>query len=252
MLGQMIRRKRNERGLTQARVAAGARISKPYLSTIETGKAKSSPTDKVLAALEEVLGFEEGELRKVAHLARTPTDIRREHQALTTEVWRLRTLLQAGHEDGQNDPKAPREDDRANIVPTLPTGLVPVINEVTAGYPHDFTDLDYPPSVADEYVRCPDVQDAQAFAARVVGDSMAPDYIEGDIVVFAPNTPAKDGDDCFVRFQDGETTFKRVYQDGPETLRIQPLNSRYPAETFNRHEVTGVWPAVFRIQRIRR
>ena len=76
---------------------------------------------------------------------------------------------------------------------------IPIINKVPAGYPTDFTDLDYPPSVADEYVRCPDIHDPQAFAARVVGDSMEPAYREGDIVVFAPNTPAESGQDCFVR-----------------------------------------------------
>ena len=76
---------------------------------------------------------------------------------------------------------------------------IPIINQVPAGYPKDFTDLDYPPSVADEYVRCPDTNDPQAFAARVVGDSMEPDYRQGDIVLFAPNTPAENGQDCFVR-----------------------------------------------------
>ncbi len=248
MLGEMIRQRRHERGITQAQVAVRAGISKPYLSTIETGKTRGAPTDKVLEALEEVLGFEEGALRKVAHLSQTPEDIRQEHEALEIEVHRLRSLLT----EGQAAAPTAAPGARSNAVPVLPKGLVPVINDVTAGYPHDFTDLGYPPSVADEYVRCPDVSDPQAFAARVVGDSMMPSYIEGDIVVFSPNSPAQGGEDCFVRFQDGQTTFKRVYQDGPETVRLQPLNSRYPAETFDRREITGVWPAVFRIQRIRR
>jgi len=37
---------------------------------------------------------------------------------------------------------------------------------VSAGYPKDFTDLNYPKGVADEYVACPDLNDAEAFAAR--------------------------------------------------------------------------------------
>lgn len=40
--------------------------------------------------------------------------------------------------------------------------------------------------VAEEYVRSPDLADPDAFTARVVGDSMAPDYREGDIVIFSP------------------------------------------------------------------
>ena len=125
---------------------------------------------------------------------------------------------------------------------------IPIINEVPAGYPTDFTDLDYPPSVADEYVQCPDTSDPQAFAARVVGDSMEPAYHEGDIVVFAPNTPAESGQDCFVRLESGETTFKRVYQDDPARLRLQPLNAKYPGHIVPRREVTGLWPVVVRIE----
>lgn len=204
--------------------------------------------------MEEVLGFEDGELKRLAHLARTPLDIRREHDELAAQVRQLRALLLA--RGGRQAPAAKTLGERTaeldNVVPVTAGGMVPVINDVAAGYPRDFSDLDYPPSIADEYVRCPDVHDHQAFAARVVGDSMAPQYLEGDIVVFAPNTPADDGDDCFVRFLDGQTAFKRVYQDDPDRVRLQPLNSRHPAETFSRHEVTGVWPAVFRIQQIRR
>ena len=32
---------------------------------------------------------------------------------------------------------------------------IPVINKVAAGYPAEFTDLDYPLNVADEYVDAP-------------------------------------------------------------------------------------------------
>ncbi|RPI62009.1 MAG: S24 family peptidase, partial [Planctomycetaceae bacterium] len=129
---------------------------------------------------------------------------------------------------------------------------VPVINRVAAGYPHQFTDLDYPPSVADEYIRCPDMHDPQAFAARVVGDSMEPAYREGDFVIFAPNSNVRNGDDCFIRFDaDGGTTFKRFYQDTPEVIRLQPLNSKYPAQTHKVEKITGIWPAVFKIEKLR-
>ena len=91
----------------------------------------------------------------------------------------------------------------------VPAGKsVPVINRVAAGYPHHFTDLDYPPSVADEYVRCPDVHDTQAFATRVVGDSMEPRFHEGDIVIFAPNTPAGEPHRCR-RDRDGRAPGRR-------------------------------------------
>ena len=77
------------------------------------------------------------------------------------------------------------EIEKNNSMP--PTSrLIPVINKVAAGYPEDFSDLDYPVGVADDYIRCPDLHDPNAFAVRVVGDSMEPKFCEGDIVVFSP------------------------------------------------------------------
>lgn len=125
---------------------------------------------------------------------------------------------------------------------------VPLINKVTAGYPAGFTDLGFPARVADDYVRCPDLHDPDAFAARVVGDSMEPDYREGDIVVFSPGRPLTDGDDCFARLaDDDESTFKRVYfetEGERERIRLQPINSRYPPRVFDREEVAGLYRAV--------
>ncbi|MDF1809425.1 MAG: LexA family transcriptional regulator [Phycisphaerales bacterium] len=126
---------------------------------------------------------------------------------------------------------------------------VPVINKVTAGYPADFSDMGYPARTADEYIRTPDLNDPDAFAARVVGDSMEPNYCEGDIVVFSPAREISDGMDCFVRLEpDHDSTFKRIYfqtdDAGNELIRIQPINNRYPPMTVPREEVAGLYAGV--------
>lgn len=261
-LGTIIRQRREAMGLTQDRVAEQAGISKPYLSNIETGKAKNPPTDGVLTALERVMAFKAGELTGLAHLARTPVDVRQQHELMTAEVGRLRSVIASllspkgeGQErpvDAGNEDMETAQATRANIKPLSAGVVVPIINKVSAGYPHHFTDLDYPTSVADEYTRCPDLHDPQAFGARVAGDSMEPAYIEGDIVIFSPNTLPRSGDDCFVRFETAETTFKRYYQDDEQTIRLQPLNNKYPAQSYHREKITGLWPAVLRIQKLRR
>ena len=88
-LGEIIRKQREEEQLTQDQVAARAGISKPYLSNIETDRIKNPPSDGVLERLEAELGFPTGQLRKLAHMARTPMDIRAEHESLTAEVEKL-------------------------------------------------------------------------------------------------------------------------------------------------------------------
>lgn len=136
----------------------------------------------------------------------------------------------------------------ASRVSALPAEI-PLINRVSAGYPREFTDLGYPARVADEYVRTVDVHDPDAFAARVVGDSMEPGYREGDVVVFSPARPVVSGMDCFARLEpDQETTFKRVYFEhdaaGREVIRLQPLNPRYAPRVIPREGVSGLYAAV--------
>ena len=106
--------------------------------------------------------------------------------------------------------------------------------------------------MADDYVHCPDVNDPHAFAARVMGDSMEPKYTEGDLVVFAPSMTPNGGDDCFVRFaSDGSTTFKRFNLRPDGKVRLEPLNPSYPVEVYDPEDISGLWPAVMRVQMLR-
>jgi repressor LexA len=145
-------------------------------------------------------------------------------------------------------------DKSAGNVESVATNAVPVINKVAAGYPIDFTDLNYPRGVADDYVGCPDVRDKDAFAARVHGDSMFPKYRPCDIVIFSPAATPKSGDDCFVRFEDGKTTFKRVFfesdEQGNATIRLQPRNEKYRPQVVESSQISGMYRAVFKYQSV--
>jgi repressor LexA len=134
---------------------------------------------------------------------------------------------------------------------------IPVINKVSAGYPQDFTDLGYPVGIADAYVAVPaELSDPNAFAVRVVGDSMEPKYHEGDVVIFTPSAPVESGDDCFVRFAvtggpvDGESTFKRVFFDEEDRVRLQPLNERHAPTFVKPSEIEGIFRAAARYERL--
>ena len=84
---------------------------------------------------------------------------------------------------------------------------------------------------------------------------MAPDYREGDVVVFSPAREVASGDDCFVRLEpDHETTFKRVYfevgAEGEELIRLQPVNSQYAPRVEPRERVAGLYRAVTAMRRL--
>ena len=280
-LGPKLRRQRRRLGLTLDELAGRTGISKPYLSLIETGRVPNPPSDEKLRRLEQSLGFTPGELVTQAHLQRTPRDVR----AVLTKLLQNAGTEARRHEGAKaNHEHTPASSLRAFVpdasVPSsislddaylsgvlhelveknagnvehVTTNAVPVINRVSAGYPKDFTDLAYPKGVADEYVSCPDVNDRDAFAARVHGDSMFPKYREGDIVIFSPVAAHKNGDDCFVRFDDGHTTFKRVFfesdEHGKSVLRLQPRNEKYRAQTVPSETVSGLYKAVFKYQRV--
>src|SRR4051812_23088849 len=283
-LGPKIRRMRRRLGLTLDELAGRVSISKPYLSLIETGRVPNPPSDEKLRRLEQVLGFKPGELVTQAHLQRTPSDVRAVLQRLIEgskgQGSRVKSQgsegdAAAGNGNGLStltlDPcplTTPINlddaylsgvlqdlvDRHAGNIETVRSNAVPVINRVSAGYPKDFTDLSYPPRVADQYVGCPDVSDNDAFAARVHGDSMTPKYREGDIVIFSPAANPKDGDDCFVRFEDGHTTFKRVFfesgEGGTGTIRLQPRNEKYRPQTVPSEQVSGLYKAMYRYQRV--
>ena len=106
-------------------------------------------------------------------------------------------------------------------------------------------------SYSDDYVRCPDLHDPNAFAVRVVGDSMEPKFFEGDIVIFSPSSQINSGDDCFVRLTTPhETTFKRVFFELDNTVRLQPRNEKYPPTTIDGNRINGLYRAAIRYERL--
>lgn len=196
--------------------------------------------------------------------------------------------------------------------PTLRIRMVPLINRVAAGPATEYTDLGYPVGIADDYVPAvhpsddlpstdtppPGVADSREyrsaapppqpppppmFAARVAGDSMWPDYMEGEVVIVGlPPEPAdtltpqhdsvemppqpgllsatatdfKDGTVCLVRLDaaaDYAQTLKRVCSDpaDPETLRLVPINPAYPTRTVHREQITGIYPVLWKLVKVR-
>lgn len=252
-LATAVRARRRSLGLTLDDLAVAAGCSKAYLSAIENGRLDNPPRPPILEGIERALEATPGELRRLAEWEATPPSVRAQVAAMAQRMQRGDRRsdgalnLDALYASGALAEAA--DDECGNVERPAVCYQVPLINRVAAGYPRDFTDLDYPARVADEYVSSPDVADPDAFAARVVGESMMPEYREGDIIVFSPMQEPTDGADCFVRLlPDHDTTFKRVYYEADERVRLQPLNPKFAARTVAMDEIDGLYPAVFRMQ----
>ncbi len=81
--------------------------------------------------------------------------------------------------------------------------------------------------------------EAEPYALRVLGDSMAPEFREGHIIIVDPAMPARHGAYVVIDYQ-GETHFRQLWiEHGVKYLK--PLNPAYPAIALTeRYHVRGV------------
>jgi SOS-response transcriptional repressor LexA len=94
-----------------------------------------------------------------------------------------------------------------------------------------------------------DCPDAKAFAVYLEGDSMEPKFSDGDILIVQPTAEPHSG--CFVvaRFADDGVIFRRFEMIG-KTIRLVPLNSRYPATDHQPRDFSWIYPVWGRVTQI--
>lgn len=117
-------------------------------------------------------------------------------------------------------------------------GLVPLISWVRAGALCDAEDT-LRPGDAEAWLPCPVPFGEGAFALRVTGASMEPEYRDGEAIYVDPTRAAKHGDDVIVRTPDGLVTFKR-FQDTPDGRYLLALNPDHPERIIRVPEGTVV------------
>ncbi len=124
----------------------------------------------------------------------------------------------------------------SNVIPiSLPKNIVhiPVLGSIPAGMPIE--------AVQDiiEWVDIPEEWthgERQYFGLKVKGDSMFPEYLEGDTVIIRKQPCCESGDDCAVMVNDTEATLKKVHkcEDG---LELEAINPMYGRKKFTMEEV---------------
>ena len=84
---------------------------------------------------------------------------------------------------------------------------------------------------------------SMAFALEIRGDSMAPEILEGDVVVIDPDEPPNPGDFVVAKNGDHEATLKQyrprgTNDQGQEYFELVPINPVYPTMRSDHHHVT--------------
>lgn len=99
---------------------------------------------------------------------------------------------------------------------------IPVLGKIPAGMPLEAIEDEYAIDTVDipkEWLR----GNGKYFALKLEGDSMEPDYLDKDIVIFKQASDCESGQDCCIRINGFDATFKRVRKQ-ENGIMIIPLN----------------------------
>ena len=118
---------------------------------------------------------------------------------------------------------------------------VPLIGFAQAGSQGFFDDAGFPVGAGWEEVRFPGVEDDNAYALEIAGDSMAPVYRDGDRIVVAPDAAPRRGDRVVVKTRGGEVMAKELGRSTARTIELISLNPDYEDRILNPADI--VWMA---------
>ena len=76
----------------------------------------------------------------------------------------------------------------------------------------------------------------QYFGLKIKGDSMEPDYLDGDVIIFQKQDDCESGDDCVVMVNGNSGTFKRVFKN-ENGIILQPLNNKYQPMIYSNKQI---------------
>lgn len=132
------------------------------------------------------------------------------------------TDLFAGAEGADNVSKVP-----------LGTRRIPLISYVQAGHMTEAIDP-YSIGNSEEWLLTDLDLAMNAFALKIKGDSMLPEFREGDTVIIDPSVQPLPGDYVVAKNCENEATFKKyrprgINERGEQVFELIPLNEDYPS-----------------------
>lgn len=74
------------------------------------------------------------------------------------------------------------------------------------------------------------------FGLKVKGNSMNPDYLDGDVLILEKTEICESGDDCIIMVNGNDGTFKRVFKNETGII-LQPLNTEYQPMIYTNEQI---------------
>ena len=118
---------------------------------------------------------------------------------------------------------------------------VPLIGFAEAGAGGFFDDGGFPVGKGWDEIAFPAVNDENAYALEISGESMLPAYRDGDVIIVSPASPVRRGDRVVVKTKAGEVMVKELKRQTAKSVELKSLNADHPERTLSLDDV--VWIA---------
>ena len=79
----------------------------------------------------------------------------------------------------------------------------------------------------------------QYFGLKIKGDSMEPEYLDGDTLILEKADNCESGDDAVIMVNGNDGTFKRVFKN-ENGIILQPLNSSYSPQVYTNEQIENL------------
>ncbi|MGB7205265.1 MAG: helix-turn-helix transcriptional regulator [Anderseniella sp.] len=118
--------------------------------------------------------------------------------------------------------------------------LIPLIGMAQAGTGGIFDDSGFPVGSGWEQIDLPNVNDMNAYALEISGDSMVPVYREGDTIIVSPASTPRRGDRVVVKTRDGEVMAKVLQRETAKALELASFNPDHETRTVDRGNIEWI------------
>lgn len=207
-IGERIRRLRTEASLSQQRVADAVGVSRVAVTKWESGQTKDMRHESLIG-LAKLFGITLGELLS----------------GVSDVILGTATASYA-----------------INVEPIASSRLqYPLISWVQAGTWSEIVDA-YPRGDGECSLFAQNQHGPHTFALRIVGDSMEPEFREGDVIFVDPDVAPKAGSYVVAKNNEEEATFKKYRSrgkdaEGNEVFELVPLNENYATLRSDREPI---------------
>lgn len=224
--GSLLRKLRQESGLTQQQLARKMGASKSYISGIESGKVRP-PSPKLIRKLTRLFRYDERELLRLACVEKAPQLIRSE----------LQTLM------------FPEAVDNVAVV------CVPVLNTVQSGYSVRIGGDGHVAPIVDFSLVVPRSSAGPDCAITVCDDSMeqasGASFTCGDVAMLARSPAVEDGAISYLVYSAGTrrlAAFRRLWLKQNGRVALEALKPDYPAVVIATDAVLSVYRVLGKLQ----